>query len=149
MKRRAITALAVLATMPALVPAEEHEHAPASRTAPPITVTINPEARVSVTLGGALPPPVDCGKPAILPVKIVNQGFVTPRLEARLLGEVPPGTTLEFHPAPLQGIPEEQRELHITLSRPGLADLTIAFRAHNDVPDIGGRDRIHLLMHCT
>jgi len=36
---------------------------------PPIKITINPEARVSVVLAGALPPPVPCGTAADSPVK--------------------------------------------------------------------------------
>jgi hypothetical protein len=133
---------------PALACADEHVHTTASRTDPPIQITINPEARVSVTLGGALPSPVACGRPATLSVRILNQGVVTSRLEVQLVAEPPAGATLEFHPAPLNGAPQEQRELRITLAKPGLTDLTIAFRAHNEAPDIGGRDRVHFLMHC-
>jgi hypothetical protein len=29
-----------------------------------------------------------------------------------------------------------------------VTDLTIAFKAHNEVPDLGGRDRVHFLMRC-
>jgi hypothetical protein len=56
----------------------------------PIAITINPEARVSVALAGALPPPGPCGKPADLAVAITNQGFVTSQLEAAFVGDAPP-----------------------------------------------------------
>jgi cell division septation protein DedD len=46
----------------------------------PIKITINPEARVSVALAGQLPPPTPCGIASDLPVKVVNQGFVTAQL---------------------------------------------------------------------
>jgi len=116
---------------------------------PPIKITINPEARVSVTLAGALPPPARCGAPVDLPVEIVNKSFVTSRLEAELVGQVAtPGVTLDFRPAPLKGVPAEQRKLRITLTRPGPTDLTIAFRSHHGAPDLGGRDRVHFLMSC-
>ena len=115
---------------------------------PPIKITINPEARVSVVLAGTLPAPVPCGKTADWPVKIVNQGFVTSQLEAGVVGDVPPEVTLDFHPAPLKGVPEEVRVLHLTLTKPGVIDLTLAFRAHNENPDLGGRDRVHFLLRC-
>lgn len=120
----------------------------ASPNDPPIKITINPEARVSVGLAGTLPPPVLCGTTTDLPLRIVNQGFVTASVEASLVGDAPAGVTLYFRPEPLRGVPEELRKLHITLTKPGLTDLTIAFRAHNEIPDLGGRDRIHFLMHC-
>src|SRR5258708_4177784 len=76
--RSAVFAVILMIPVPAF--SNEHEQASASLTlAPPISITINPEARVSVTLGGALPPPVACGKPVALPVKIINQGFVASR----------------------------------------------------------------------
>lgn len=116
---------------------------------PPLTILINPEARVSVGLGGALPAPAHCGRPIKLPIRIINQGFVTARLEAKLVDNMPPGVMLHFYPAaPLKGVPEELRVLQITLMRPGLVDLTIAFHAHNDTSDLGGSGRIHFLIRC-
>jgi hypothetical protein len=128
---------------------DHHKEAKAnSANEPPIKITINPEARVSVTLVRALLQPVPCGTAADLSVKIVNQGFVTSRLEAELVGNVPEGVSLDFHAAPLKGVREEVRNLRITLTRPDPIDLTIAFRAHNETSDLGGRDRIHFLMRC-
>ena len=145
----ATLAVSVLATS-AAVHAQTHEHAreSVSPADPPIKITINPEARVSVTLAGALPPPVACGTAADLRVKIINQGFVTSRLEAELIGKTPAGAKLAFHPEPLKGVPEELRELRITLTKPGPTDLTVSFRTHNNAPDLGGRDRVHFLMSC-
>jgi hypothetical protein len=127
---------------------DEHVHEVASPSDPPIKVTINPEARVSVMLAGSLPPPTHCGTPADLTVKIINQGFVTSRVEAKLIGDVPAGATLEFHPEPLTGVREELRILRIVLSVPGPTDLTLAFSAPNAIPELGGRDRVHFLMRC-
>jgi hypothetical protein len=154
--RRRVLAVAVMLILPALVCAagdRQHIHDRAmidgqSPKDPPIRITINPEARVSVILTGALPPPTRCGTISDLPVKIVNQGFVTARLEAELVGDAPAGVTLDFRPLPLTGVPEEFRELHIVMTNPGPIDLTIAFRAHNETPDLGGRDRIHFLLRC-
>lgn len=116
---------------------------------PPVKITINPEARVSAALVGALPLPAPCGTAVTLPVKIVNQGFMTSRLEAQLVDDAPSDVELDFHPDPLKGLPEERRELFITLTKPGPTDITIAFRAHNAILDLGGRNRIHFLMQCS
>jgi hypothetical protein len=147
-------ALIMVGLFPALIRAEVlgmHEHYPvesASVTEPAIQISINPEARVSVVRAGALPPSVPCGTPASLEIKIVNQGFVTTPLEARLI-DAPAGASLDFHPEPLKGMPQERRTLRITLIRPGETDLTVAFKAHRAIPDLGGRDRVHFLMHCV
>jgi hypothetical protein len=147
--------MAAVLLLPALTCADDEHHGhhkmemeAASPNDPPLKITINPEARVSVALAGALPPSAPCGMAADLSVKIVNQGFVTAQLEAELVGDVPAGVTLDFHPEPLKGVPEELRKLRITLTKPGLTDLTIAFKAHNEIPDLGGRDRVHFLMRC-
>jgi hypothetical protein len=113
----------------------------------PIVVTINPEARVSAALAGPMPQ-AHPGTPVDLPVKVVNLGFVTATLEAELVGDAVPGAALEFHPEPLKGLPVETRMLRLTLKAPGTVDLTMAFRTHNEIPDLGGRDRIHFLMVC-
>jgi hypothetical protein len=124
------------------------QYKPALQEAP-IQITINPEARVSVALAGSLPRPVPCGTAADFSVKILNQGFITSRLEAEFVGDTPAGVNLDFHPEPLKGVREELRHLRITLTRSGPTDLTIAFKAHNEVPDLGGRDRIHFVIHCV
>ena len=148
-------AVAVFLLLPATTWAndEHHDHHGMAKEAassgdPPIEITINPEERVSVVLSGALPKPAPCGTNVDLPVKIVNLAFVTAQLEAQFVGAAPAGATLDFHPEPLRGVPEEFRSLHITLTNPGLTDLTIAFKAHNVSPDLGGRDRVHLLLRC-
>jgi hypothetical protein len=139
--------LAITLAMPWMAVADEQVHTTVSLTDPYINIDINPEARVSATLWGALPPPVLCGKPAVLSVKVVNQGFLTATLEAEFVGNSE-GAVLDFHPQPLKGVPDELRALRITLTMPGPIDLTIAFKAHNEIPDLGGRDRIHFLMRC-
>lgn len=141
--------LAAALVLPALaIAGAEHVHDVASPNDPPIKITINPEARVSVLLAGALPSPAACGTAVDFRVRIINQGFVTSRLEAEFVGDHQ-DATLDFHPEPLKGLLEEVRTLRVILVKPSDVDLTIAFRAHNEVPDLGGRDRIHFLMHCV
>jgi len=129
-----------------------HDHHARATTEPgdaPITVTINPEARFSVSwTGGPLPAAV-CGQPIQLPVRIVNQGFVTAVVEAILVDSIPEGTNIDFSVEPLTGVREERRVLNLTLHHPGREDLTIAFRAKNDIPNLGGRDRVHFLARCV
>src|SRR5271163_746144 len=136
-----VLAAAIVLLLPGLLCAEDDEHMhdhqkmeAVSPTDPPIKITINPEARVSVALAGALPRPVPCGTPADLSVKVINQGFVTSRLEAEFVGGPPAGVGLDFNPEPLKGTPEERRSLRITLFKPASTDLTIAFRTHNNAP---------------
>src|SRR5579859_7507625 len=114
---------------------------------PSIRLVVNPEARVSVTEVGAVPD-LHCGLAAGIPVRIVNQGFVTGILEAELVGNAPSWVSMEFPPERLKGLPSEVRTLRLTVSRPGTADLTIAFRIRTEAPDLGGRDRIHVLVRC-
>jgi len=113
---------------------------------PPIRITINAEARVSVAIVGVLPTTARCGVATEVPVRVVNHGFVTARLEARLVGDIPAGASVVLEPSPLKGLPDETRILRISLERPGAADLTVAFSARNEVADLGGRDRIHFVI---
>ena len=146
--RRAIVAAAFVSLSPVLSGADDHA-VRVEDSAAPINITINPESRISVLLSGQLPPPTQCGAVTELRVRIINQGFVTARLEAELVGDPPPpGAAIDFRPEPLKGLPEEFRSLHVTMTQPGFSDLTISFKAHNGARDLGGRDRIHLLMRC-
>ena len=119
---------------------------PAAAQGCPVVVTINPEGRVSAMIMGALPPPAAYGAPVDLAVAVVNQGFSTGRLEARLVGSPAAAATLDFRPEPLKGVPLERRYMRITLTGGAPTDLTIAFSLRNESPDIGGRDRIHMLL---
>jgi hypothetical protein len=121
--------------------------ASASSAPPPIRLTINPEARVSVAMAGAVPSPVACGSALEIPVEVVNQGFVTAPLEVALVN-APAGVAVHLDPTPLKGVPAESRMLRVTLTQPGLTDLTVAFRARNEIADLGGRDRVHFLVEC-
>ena len=114
----------------------------------PLELSINPEARVSVALAAPFPGDNRCGRPINVPIKIMNDSFITARLEARLVANVPAGVRLDFRPAPLSGKPEDWREMTITLAEPGMKDITVSFKARNDIPDLGGRDRVHFLIGC-
>jgi hypothetical protein len=127
---------------------DHHMGASSSRSGPPITIVINPEARVSATVTGPVPAPPLRGHRVVLPVKITNKAQVTVQLVADLQEDVPSGAVLEFHPSPLEGLPEEFLTLEITLTQPKISDVTIGFQAQNTKLDLGGQNRIHLLMRC-
>lgn len=158
MRSRLAMLVAVTGVMALALPAQpadmdHHHHAahalPMSVRHAPIEISINPEARVSVALGTPIPIRNPCRRPITLPVKIMNDSFITANLEARLVGNVPEGLTLDFRPVPLSGKQEDWRTLTITLAEPGTKDVTISFKAHNDIPDLGGRDRVHFLISCV
>jgi len=111
-----------------------------------ILVTINPEGRVSVAIVGALPPPATYGTPVEFSVAVMNMGFSTGRLEARLVGSPPAAAALDFAPEALKGVPQERRTLRVTLTGAAPTDLTIAFGLRNESPDLGDRDQIHMLL---
>jgi hypothetical protein len=149
--RRLLPALAALLVLPLPGfagdgPPPSERCSPAQAEGCPIVVTINPEGRVSAMIMGALPPTVAYGAPVDLPVAVVNQGFSTGRLEARLVGSPAPAATLDFRPEPLKGVPLERRFMRITLTGGAPTDLTIAFSLRNESPDLDGRDRIHMLL---
>jgi len=141
--------------LPALLFGEQSGHAGRGDTAagsladPPFKVTINPEARVSVRQSGNLPSAKSCGFPTEFLIAIDNQGMVTGQLEAELISDPLAKAALNFYPEPLSGAPKETRRLYITLKeQSGVVDLTIAFRLKGVNAELGGRDRVHFLMHC-
>jgi uncharacterized membrane protein len=113
-----------------------------------INIMINPEARISVSRGTLPLPAVACGHTMQLPVKISNQGFVTAPLQVTLVNSIPEGVDLKFTSESLKGISEEIRILKVTLTKPEPVDITLSFRAENDIPDLGGGNRIHLMLRC-
>lgn len=154
MQRASISIAASLLCFGAWAGGEDHAHhhdptGVLAANAAPLNVTINPEARITVKRGGALPAPSPCGIPAEIAVKIINQALITSRLKAELVGSTPAGVELEFPTEPLKGVAEETRPLRVTLADPAPVDLTIVFRAENQIPNFGGTDRTHFVMHCA
>ena len=123
-------------------------YAPPAGDATTLQITINPESRVSVARIGELPVPTRCGTPLAILVSIVNRGFFTESLDATWAGSPVEGGTISWAPLPMSGAPRETRVLRVSWSQPGPVDVTIAFKARGDRPDLGGRDRVHLLLSC-
>lgn len=114
-----------------------------------IVVTINPEARVSAVVGSSMPPTPKCGEATELRVQIVNQGFVTAPLRATVVGDGKSRVALHMDAAKLNGGPQDIRLLHFMSLVSGPTDVTVAFSIDNNVGDLGGRDRVSLLLMCN
>jgi hypothetical protein len=130
--------------------AEAHDHRHDEEQKPPrgIVVTINPEARVSVTGRRLTYRSLTCHKPIDLPVKIFNLGFVTAPLMVRLVGNAPSVSSVALLGNGLTGGREENRVLRLFLNHIGLVDLTLAFSIRHGIEDLDGRGRVHLLLEC-
>lgn len=111
-----------------------------------ITVTINPEVRVSAAISRASLPELSEGDRLMVPITIVNQAFATLELEAVLLEPRSSDVRLEFPVERLTGRAREQRVMTLTVGGSGPVDVTVGFRLVSEKPDLGGRDRIHFLV---
>ena len=142
--------LFVLALGTAVAWAEDHadHHGSPPADDAQIVVTINPEARVSAVIGAPLPPPAPCGSATELNIKVINQGFVTAPLRAAIVGDGARHVALRMDSTKLSGQPQDSRVLHVIPHESGLVDVTIAFSIDNNIGDLGGRDRVHLLLRC-
>lgn len=114
-----------------------------------IVVTINPEARVSAIIGAPMPPPPKCGEPIELKVGIVNQGFVTAPLRAAIIGDIKGRVALHLEATKLNGAAEDTRLLHLIPLSSSATDVTVGFSIDNNIGDLGGRDRVYLLLRCV
>jgi hypothetical protein len=131
----------------------QHDHHQSDSHAPPapgdanLIVTINPEARVSVAK--AMPLPLaECGRPVPLKIRVVNQGFVTAPLKASLADDGDRHVRLESAGPRLTGNPNETREMRLTQLGSNPADITLVFSISEEIGDLNGRDRTHLLIAC-
>lgn len=125
----------------------QHHHHDSLIDGAHITVTINPEARVSA-VSNIPAPRVPCGEPAPLTVSVINEGFVTSPLQASVVGSGAGHVVLVFETSRLKGTARENREMKLRTIGSNPADVTIAFSISQEIGDLGGRDRVHLLVRC-
>lgn len=140
--------LLVLASAAARTAEHAADHVAPSPHDAHIVVTINPEARVSAVRSATLPLPAPCGSAVTLKVKIVNQGFVTARFQASVVGDGAHRVEMHMDEAKLNGQPQDHRLLHLIPVHPGPVDVTIAFSIDDNIGGHGGHDRMHLLVRC-
>jgi hypothetical protein len=140
--------LLALGSAPTIAQEHAHHHDALPPGDAQIVISINPEARVSAALAAPLPAPGACGSVTELKIKVINNGFITAPLRASIVGDNAPVISLHMDSANLSGQAEEARTLHLTPLGPDLIDVTIAFNIDKNIGDLGGRDRVHLLLNC-
>lgn len=113
-----------------------------------VLVTINPEARVSAAVAAPMPPPKKCGEVTEIVVRVINDGFVTAPLRAAIVGGARSRVALHMDIAKLSGAAEDVRQLHLIPLQQEVTDVTVAFSIEDNLGDLGGRDRVHLLVQC-
>ncbi len=112
-----------------------------------IALAVNPEARVYATVEQHRVHYVRVGALLEVPVTVLNTGFVTSRVEPELGAPLDGVIALSWDRAALHGGPVEQRRLGIVAHEPGWHDVTVHFAFPGEPADLGGRDRVHLLVH--
>lgn len=114
-----------------------------------LEVTINPEARVSITRTKAPLTMPQCGKSGVWLVRIINQGFVTAGLNFRPIGALS-AELLSLEPVTprLAGAAVEYRTLHYTMNKTHQMDITLGVDAGPATSDIGERAKLPLLLQC-
>jgi hypothetical protein len=143
-----ITSLAKLrALLDQSAPAEHIDRLLASLA--PIEITINPEARVSISRTATALPNCTLGKRELWLMRIVNQGRVSSTLNLRLLGDEERLVELEQITPQLVGASVEYRVLLLTVIAARPIDLTIAADAGPGTDDLGLRSQLVLLLRCS
>jgi hypothetical protein len=112
-----------------------------------IEITINPEARVSARrVARALTMPT-CNDSVSWLVRIVNQGALTSRINADVIGTS--AIKLEsLDGGRLTGAAVEYRTLRLRMTGADLADATLVFNAGPGTWDLGGRSGVPILLRC-
>jgi hypothetical protein len=114
-----------------------------------IEVTINPEARVSVTRTAVPLPLFACGTPEPLLVRIINQGRVTSNFNIRLLQQMDANmVALQPIAQHLAGAIVEYRLLTMTVDTVRPVDLTLVADAGPGTGDLGFRSQLSLIVKC-
>lgn len=137
-----------LASTEAGIPSGPSDQLHAPESVVPVIVTINAEARVSVTVANKLYRRQPCNGAIAVPITIINVGSVTALLEAHVIDGLPGVDKVSVSGGRLSGAREELRALHLPLTASGFIDITLSFRIEDDIADLGGRDRVHLLLKC-
>jgi hypothetical protein len=111
-----------------------------------LSLAVNPEARVYATVERHRVHPATRGTPVELVVDVVNTGFVTAPVRPVLLAPGDGSVIVGWDHAALSGEQHEERVLALTSLVDGFVDVTISFALPGDPIDLGGRDRVNLLL---
>ena len=113
-------------------------------TTAPISVTINPEARVNVARTGNRVGSLPVGDWHTIEFPIVNTGFVTGRLVIE--GDPVPGVELDLPVHQLTGAPREEGYLRVRFDEPAIVDVSLTFRALGALGGLAIHSSLHLIL---
>lgn len=110
-------------------------------------IVINPEARVTITALRRLCRTVRPNESVTMTAIVQNQGFVTGPLRMWLEpSDAPIQVMLEG--AELTGLPDQHVKIHLVVAEPTVIAVEIHVRAASMTGDLGGRDRVQMLIRC-
>ncbi|WP_433003586.1 hypothetical protein [Kribbella sp. CA-294648] len=117
--------------------------APVDTTAP-LSVTINPEARVNVARTGSRVRSLAIGEWHTIDFPIVNTGYVTGQLviEADPVSDV----DLDLPAHELTGEPRQEGAVRVRFDVPTIVDVTLTFRALSALGGLATHSSLHLIL---
>ncbi|HZX07106.1 hypothetical protein [Kribbella sp.] len=113
-------------------------------TTAPISVVINPEARVNVARTGHRVPNLTAGEWHTIEFPIVNTGFVTGQLVIE--SDPVPGIELDLPVHELTGEPAQDGSLRVRFDVPAVVDVTLRFRALGSLGGLALHSSLHLVL---
>ena len=113
-------------------------------TKAPISVTINPEARVNVARTATRVEPVASGHWHPIDLTIVNDGYVTGQLVIE--SDPVPGVELDLPPHDLTGEPRQEGAIRVRFDSPTIVNVTLNFRALGALGGLATHSAMHLLL---
>ncbi len=114
-------------------------------TTAPISVTINPEARVNVArTSGRRIESLPIGDWHTIEFPIVNTGYVTGQLVIE--GDPVPGVELDLPAHNLTGEPRQEGGFRVRFDLPTVVDITLTFRALGALGGLAIHSSLHLIL---
>lgn len=116
-------------------------------TAAPISVAINPEARVNVARTATRVQSLTTGDWHTIDLTIVNQGYVTGQLAIE--SDPVPGVELDLPLHELTGEPRQEGGFRVRFEAPTVVDITLTFRALGALGGLANHSSLHLVLRST
>ena len=113
-------------------------------TTAPISVTINPEARVNVARTGSRVESLTIGDWHTIEFPIVNTGYVTGLLVIE--GDPVPDVELDLPVHELTGEPRQEGGFRVRFDVPTIVDVTLTFRALGALGGLAIHSSLHLIL---
>ena len=111
-----------------------------------LMLAVNPEARVYASVERHTVYSAEVGKPLCIPVDVVNTGFVTAPVRVTRLAPLDGSVTHDWDETALSGAEHQTRVLELTSWVTGFVDVTLGFCLPGEPIDLGGRDRVNVLV---